>query len=305
MKNIYLTCLLLCCLFSPAFAADSPAPKVVVSIKPLHSLVAGVMQGVGRPLLLVKGGGSPHGYVLRPSEAKALSKADLVVWVGHELESFLEKPLSTLGKKARQLELAKYLQDKLLSKQSSSAWEPSTRQHHNGKGVYIDLHLWLDPQLAQQIVIQTGNILTEIDPIHRSTYQTNVRRLVERLGQLDQKLKSQLESVKEIPYIVFHAAYQYFESAYDLNSIGSITIDPNRKPGAKRIKEIRQKIKQLNARCVFSEPQFESRLVATVLEGTGAKAGSLDPLGADLPEGPEAYFQLMTRLGENLYNGLK
>ena len=115
----------------------------------------------------------------------------------------------------------------------------------------------------------------------------------------------QFEPVKEIPYIVFHAAYQYFETAYGLNAVGSITIDPERRPGAKRMLEIRQKIKQLNARCVFSEPQFESRLVATVIEGTGAKTGILDPLGADLPAGPEAYFQLMTRLADNLYEGLK
>jgi zinc transport system substrate-binding protein len=111
--------------------------------------------------------------------------------------------------------------------------------------------------------------------------------------------------VKDIPYIVFHAAYQYFESAYGLNAVGSITIDPERRPGAKRIKDIREKIKQLGARCVFSEPQFKSRLIATVIEGTEAKTGTLDPLGADLPAGPDAYFQLMTRLGANLLTGLK
>ena len=304
MKKIFVACLFLLCSLTPVWAADSLAPKVVVSIKPLHSLVSGVMLGVGEPQLLVKGGGSPHGYILRPSEAKALSKADLVVWVGHDLESFLEKPLSTLGHQARQLELAEYLHKELLTKRKNGNWESHDHQHHDDKE-YTDLHLWLDPILAQKIVIQTGNILAELDPHHQSLYQANVKRLVEKLQQLDRNLKKQLEPVKDAPYIVFHAAYQYFESAYGLNAIGSITIDPNRKPGAKRIKEIRHKIDQLQARCVFSEPQFESRLVATVLEGTAAKSGVLDPLGADLPAGPEAYFQLMTRLGENLYEGLK
>ncbi|MDX2494706.1 MAG: zinc ABC transporter substrate-binding protein, partial [Desulfuromusa sp.] len=123
MRKIYSTCLLLCCLFSPALAAEPAAPLVVVSIKPLHSLVAGVMQGVGKPLLLVKGGGSPHGYVLRPSEARALAKAQLVVWVGHELESFLQKPLLTLGKKAHQLALAAELEGDLLVKRQGGTWE--------------------------------------------------------------------------------------------------------------------------------------------------------------------------------------
>ncbi|MDA3903113.1 MAG: zinc ABC transporter substrate-binding protein [Desulfuromusa sp.] len=313
MKKIFFVCLTLCCLFSPAWATDSSVPQVVVSIKPLHSLVAGVMQGVGKPLLLVKGGGSPHGYVLRPSEAQALANAQLVVWVGHSLESFLEKPLSTLGHKARQLELSEQLAEHLLFKQHGGTWEKpahmhSSKEKHADQSMQqknIDSHLWLDPVLAKQIVILTGKALSEIDPVHSSQYQANTAELSEKLDRLDQKLKKQLDPVKDTPYIVFHSAYQYFESAYGLNAVGSITIDPDRKPGAKKIKEIRQKIKQLNARCVFSEPQFESRLIATVIEGTEAKTGILDPLGADLAEGPEAYFQLMNRLAENLYAGLK
>ena len=313
MKVTCFFSLILLCLFSPVWAADSPAPKVVVSIKPLHSLVAGVMQGVGEPLLLVKKG-SPHGYVLRPSEARALANAQLVVWVGHELESFLEKPLSTLGHKAQQLELSEQLADFLLAKRKGGIWEKPEHQHYS-KGEpaghdsqlqkNADLHLWLDPVLAKQIVSLTGKALAEIDPVHRSLYQANTTVMIEKLDRLNRTLEKQLEPVKDIPYIVFHAAYQYFEAAYGLNAVGSITIDPERRPGAKRMVEIRQKIKQLNARCVFSEPQFESRLVATVIEGTGAKTGILDPVGADIPVGPEAYFQLMTLLADNLYEGLK
>ncbi len=312
MAKVYLICLFLGSLLSPAWAVESSSPAVVVSIKPLHSLVAGVMQGVGTPLLLVKGGGSPHGYVLRPSEARALSRAQLVVWVGEDLESFLQKPLMTLGKRAQQLKLSVELQDDLLVKQQGGSWEgrahqsPGDRDHVDPNSRYqsADLHLWLDPALAKQIVILTAQRLSEIDPVHSPQYHSNMTALVTKLDQLDQSLKRQLAPVKNIPYIVFHAAYQYFESAYGLNAVGSITIDPERKPGARKIKEIRQKIKQLGARCVFSEPQFESRLIATVIEGTGAKTGILDPLGADLPAGPEAYFQLMTQLADNLSAGL-
>ena len=169
----------------------------------------------------------------------------------------------------------------------------------------MDLHLWLDPKIAQKIVIETTNMLVELDPAHALQYQSNAMKLNERLTSLDQRLKQTLKPVKATPYLVFHSAYQYFETAYDLNAIGSVTIDPDRKPGAKGISEIRKKVKDSGARCVFSEPQFQSSLVTTIIEGTGAKTGVLDPLGSEIPEGPEAYFTLINNLANNLVIGLK
>ncbi len=297
MKTIFFLWFLFVCVV-PVATGNSAVPQVVVSIKPLHALVAGVMDGVGEPVLLVKGGGSPHGYILRPSEARNISRADLVVWVGEGLESFLEKPLLTLGKDAEQLKLAERLHHLLLSRHNSN----NSDHHHDGE---VDLHLWLDPLLAQQIVRLAGNALIQLDPAHEVEYETNVATMIARLGDLHLHLRKQLAAVKGVSYIVFHDAYHYFEQAYDLQAVGSISISPDRKPGAKRIKAIRDKIKQLNARCVFSEPQFESNLVATVIAGTGAHSGILDPLGATIPAGPEAYFQLMIKLGDNLTAGLK
>ncbi|MCW8858457.1 MAG: zinc ABC transporter substrate-binding protein [Deltaproteobacteria bacterium] len=311
MKKITLLYLVLFCL-SSGWSIASAGPRVVVSIKPLHSLVSGVMEGIGTPQLLVKGGGSPHGYILRPSEAQALARADLIVWVGPELESFLEKPLTTLAKKSQQLELAERLEEELLVKRHGESWEKPGHRHHaeaaddgHQTNVQADLHLWLDPALAKKIVALTANKLAEIDPAQSARYQTNKTRVLAKIDRLDRQLREQLNPVKEIPYIVFHAAYQYFESAYGLNAVGSVTIDPERQPGAKRIREIRAKINELNARCVFSEPQFESRLVATILEGTETRTGILDPLGADIEEGPDAYFLLLQRMADNLVKGLR
>lgn len=308
---------------SQSRASEATVPNVVASIKPIHALVAGVMQGVAEPRLLVKGG-SPHGYVLRPSEARALANADLVVWVGHELEGFLEKPLATLGKQARQLALLETLHDQLLPLREGGAWEEhaheETTEHHHPQHAEVEpaadhpdhpaagernAHLWLSPRLAMQIVAQAADLLSEIDPAHRDRYQENARQLRERLASLDRRLADRLAPVKAVPYIVFHDAYQYFETAYGLNVVGSITLDPERQPGARRISEIRAKIKTLNARCVFSEPQFEPRLVATIIEGTGARSGVLDPLGAELPTGPDSYFQLLDQLADNLLVGLR
>ena len=106
--------------------------------------------------------------------------------------------------------------------------------------------------------------------------------------------------MRDIPFVVFHDAYQYFEKSYALRAVGSITVSAERRPGAKRVKEIRETIRSLGARCVFSEPQFSSAILDTLLEGTKTRTGTLDPLGAGLPAGPDAYFTLMRSLGSSL-----
>jgi zinc transport system substrate-binding protein len=298
-------------LLATATFAKADGPRVVVSIKPIHSLVTGVMHGVAEPSLLIKGGGSPHGYVLRPSEARAMANADLVIWVSHSLESFLEKPLRTLAKKARSLELLDTLSDDLLPFREDDEWGSDDDEHghghdHHGHGEDdANPHLWLNPKLAQKIVTHTAQALSEIDPVNKALYEANAAAVSKRLSQLDESLSAKLAPVNERPYIVFHDAYQYFEDAYQLNSVGSLTVDPERKPGAKRILEIRSKIKSSGAVCVFSEPQFEPRLIATLTEGTNVRTGVLDPLGADLPAGVESYFLLMNNLADNLLEGLR
>ena len=295
----------------PAWSSPPVAPQVVVSIKPIHSLVSGVMQGVAEPLLLIKGGGSPHGYTLRPSEARALSRADLIVWIGPQLEGFLQKPLSTLGRNARQLELVDTLKSQLLPLRENGNWGAHNHHaeavgeedsDHHGD---INPHLWLNPLLAKKIVAQTASALVKLDPVHQQQYLKNAEQIEARLNRLHQRLLEKLAPVKTVPYVVFHDAYQYFEASYGLNAVGAIAINPERQAGVKRILAMRQKIVDLNARCVFSEPQFEPRLLATLVEGTGARTGILDPLGADLPAGVESYFLLLERLAENLRSGLQ
>jgi zinc transport system substrate-binding protein len=295
------------------FVLAAEPPSVVVSIKPIHALVSGVMQGVAEPKLLVKGGGSPHNYALRPSEARNLANADLVVWIGPQLESFLEKPLETLGKKAKKLELLKVVEGPLLELREGGAWERDSHEHevkHHDHGNHedpdeVNPHIWLSPLLAKQIVSSTAQVLSELDPAHQQRYAENSSRLQERLDALHKELKDRLTPVNTVPYIVFHDAYHYFESTYGLNAVGSITVDAERRPGARRITEIRAKIKALKARCVFSEPQFESRLVQTVIEGTGARTGVLDPLGIELSEGENSYFILLENLADNLVSGVR
>ena len=299
-------------------------PNVVASIKPVHSLAAGVMEGVGTPTLLVDGAASEHSYALRPSDARALSQADLVFWVGEGLESYLTGPITTLAGGAYIVELAEIDGVRLLAARTGGNWEAHDHEHgedathhvsgnghendhHHNQDAEDDLHhtaydahLWLDPENARQIVAAMVAALSEQDPENAAVYRANGNRLGERLAALDRELAALLAPVKDVPYVVFHDAYQYFEVRYDLAAVGSITVSPERQPGAQRLHEIREKITALDVRCVFSEPQFEPAVVDTLREDTEARTGELDPLGADLPNGPDLYFDLLRNLAGSL-----
>jgi len=323
-------------------AVADKAPKVVASINPIHSLVAGVMQGIGEPTLLIQGGASPHTAALRPSEARTLRQADLIFWVGDDLETFLPKALKARGKKgAVRLSAAEGV--RLLKIRAGGAWEAhdhghedhdghdhgkkdhhdhghSKKDHHDhGKkhdhdhakkdhddhaGEY-DLHLWLDPANAKAMVRAIAAALAKTDAANAAQYSANAASVMARLDALDAELRSSLAPVRKKPFVVFHDAYQYFERRYGLNAVGSVTLSPEVRPGAKRLHEIRSKLISSKAACVFSEPQFESKLVQTVVRGTQARTGVLDPVGADLPQGPLAYDNLLRNLASSMIGCLK
>jgi zinc transport system substrate-binding protein len=277
-------------------------PRVVASIPPLDSLVSGVMDGVGKPLLLIGGGASPHDYALKPSDARALSDADLVVWVGEGLESMLEQPLHAIASRARVLELSTLKGMHLLPIREGGVWEAHAEAGHaaeHGHGE-MDPHLWLSPDNARRIVAIIAQTLVELDPANAPRYRANADSMAKRIDALAKRLAQQLAPLRQRRYIVFHDAYHYFEEAFGLHPAGAIAISPERLPGARRIAEIRRTILDSGVACVFSEPQFRSAIVEVVLEGSGARHGVLDPLGADLPPGKGQWFALMQELADNL-----
>jgi zinc transport system substrate-binding protein len=289
---------------SPSLARAA-APDVVVSIKPIHSLVAGVMAGVGEPQLIVAGGSSPHVYSLRPSDARKLEAAQLVFWVGPILEGFLKKPLSALAGKAEIVELDRSASVTLLPARHGGDWEADEDAHaHAASAAEQDGHLWLDPENAKVIVQLAEAKVSALDPANAPRYAGNAAALVQRLDALDARLRQRLAPVRGQPFVVFHDAYQYLERRYGLTAIGSITVSPEHLPGAQRIQAIHAKVAALGAACVFSEPQFEPRLVDTVIEGTHARTGVLDPEGASLHAGRELYFTLMDGLADGLVSCL-
>lgn len=314
---------------SPAWAEL----KVTVTIKPVHALVAQVMEGVGTPSLLVQGAASPHTYALKPSDAKALNKADVFFRVSESVEPFTRKIVAALPKSVHTVTLADAPGIELLDVRTGDTFEKhdhahehshedhdddhdkhakAGHDHHEKAGEAHDDHddhehetrdghVWLDPQNARKMITEIARVLSEASPADADKFKANAERASEALDTLQAEIASELEPIKGKPYVVFHDAYQYFERRFGLTAVGSITVNPEAQPSAKRLTEIRKKLTDLSASCVFAEPQFQPKLVAAVTENTKAHTGTLDPEGALVEPGPGAYATLL----KNLASGLK
>lgn len=291
------------------------APDVVASTKPVHALVSAVMAGVGEPGLIVKGAASPHSYSLRPSDAAALENADVVFWTGHGMELFLADALETLSTKAQTVELSESSGIELLPMREGGTFEAHSHgdedhghdEHdhdHDHAHEEGDMHFWLDPENAKLMVAEIARVLSATDPDNAAAYQANAETEIAALGALETEIAATLAGVKDKPFIVFHDAYQYFENRFGLDVAGTITVSPEAMPGAARVDELRTKVKELGATCVFAEPNFEPAVVRTVVEGTEAKAGVLDPEGSALPEGPGLYADLLRGIAAGLVDCL-
>ena len=309
------------------------APDVVASIKPVHSLVAAVMAGVGEPALIVKGSASPHTYALKPSDAGALEAADIVFWTGHGMELFLGDALETLATGATVVELADTPGITLLPVREGGAFEAHAHESEDhdhedhdhdhadhdhdhadhdhahdhdhdahGEG---DMHFWLDPENAKLMVTRIATTLAEADPGNASAYQSNAEAELVRLDELEAELATTLAPVAGKPFIVFHDAYQYFEARFGLTLAGSVTVTPDVMPGAARIDALKAKVAELGATCVFAEPNFEPTIIAAITEGSAAKSGVLDPEGGALEAGADLYPNLLRGLAASLVDCLQ
>ena len=284
--------------------------KVVVSIKPFHSLVSTVMQGVSEPALLLNGNNSPHTYSLRPSAAVKLQNADLVFWGGENLEGFLAKPIHSLAAGARVVSFEDTPGLILRPFRSVKEWQEldpeskNDQDHVKKQEIHRlpgnDPHIWLDPLNAQKISQNLVQILSEFDPENAQTYRSNGKKTILRLSNLNIQLETKMSSVSSKPYIVFHDAYQYFEKRYQLNPIASVTGNSGTSTSVGRLIDIRKKIKIKKVLCIFTEPQFSPKLVQTVISGTAVKKGILDPIGTRISPGPEMYFTLLNNISHSI-----
>ena len=318
MKKIHLISTLIGLL---AFSTISKADlKVVTSIKPIHSLASYIMDGVGSPGLIVDGYNSPHSFQLKPSHAKMLEQADIIFWIGEDLENFLEKPLDTIAKKAEKIELLEIKDIKKLKFRERNIFEEHEGHGHDAKkeehdddddhghdakkeehddheghghGEY-DPHIWLDPINAKVILSEITEHLIENDSKNASTYKSN---LAKALAEIDKLIIDVItETNTDLSYVVFHDAYQYYENRFNVNILGAMTVNPDVMPGAEQIHEIHEIIEHDNVSCILSEPQFNPDIIKSIAKDTNVKTGVLDPLGANLKPGKDLYFDLIRNM---------
>ena len=319
--------------FLTIFTPANADLKVVASIKPIHSLASYLMDGVGKPDLIVDGYSSPHGFALKPSHAKMLQEADIIFYVGEDLENFLEKPLKSIAKKAEKIELMeikglnklKFRERNIFDghddhghdedghkeddhddhKHEEDGHKEDDHDDHghdedghegHAHGEY-DPHIWLDPENAKVILNEMVEHLIENDEKNASTYKKNLKNAEKDLDKLVKKVKSDLN--KDFKSIVFHDAYQYFEERFNVNVMGAFTVNTDVMPGAEQLAEIREIIEHDKVSCIFSEPQFNPDIINAVAKDMNIKTGVLDPLGATLEPGKDLYFDLIKNMSKS------
>jgi len=287
---------LVICLSCGTAPALAMAPKVLASIKPVHSLVAAVMEGVGKPELLIGGASDAHSYTLKPSDSEKIADADVVFWIGPDLETFLVHPLDALAPRARKVALEHAPDVKLLPARRGGLWGGAETDSNA-----VNPHIWLSPTEAIAMTRTIANALAKADPKHGSLYEANAARRVASLELLDRKIARQVAPLRGEGYIVFHDAYPYFEARYGLTPVGAVTVAPDRPVGPRRIAELHAALQSGRAVCIFREPDFPPALIDTLTGGTKVRVGVLDPVGASLEPGPGLYDTLI----ENLALGLR
>lgn len=287
------------------------APQLVATIKPIHSIAANVMAGLGEPQLLLDAAVSEHTAQLTPSQVRAMQDADLIVAVGENLEAFLTQALENpdIGQK-KVFKAGEAPGVRTLPARDGGLWEPDSdagtqkEESHDHDHRGNDPHVWMDPENAKAIASALAERLSGLDSANAAKYRENALRFAASLDTLSAEIRTELAPWRDRRYIVFHDAYQYFEARFGMNPAGSITVNPEATPGARRLKEIHDRIAETKAACVFAEPQFEPKYVETVIEGTTAKAAVLDGLGAAEAKGPDAYSSMMRRFAKSLVSCL-
>ncbi len=311
-----------------ATTSHADVPQVATDIAPVHGLVARVMQGLGSPDLIVPAGASPHGHSMRPSEARALAAADVLVWMGEGLTPWLEGPVETLAENAEVLELLAAPQGLILPYREAAVFAEEDEAAHDDHGDEdqhddhgdhddhddddghdghddhdghahegADPHAWLAPENGKAWLDLIAAKLAELDPENAEIYRANALAGQAEIDAAAGEVTAMIAPLKTRPIVVFHDAYQYFEQAFGLEVLGAISLSDAAKPSPAHLAKIRTAAREHNVACIFAEPQFNPDLVASVAEGTEAGTAVLDPLGSDISIGPDFYPALLRSLG--------
>ena len=276
---------------------------VISTIQPINSLVSAVIGNTGKSITIIPSEQSPHDFKLKPSDVKVLQNGNIIFYVSNHLESSITKVFKNLPKNIKLINLMEESGVNHLAIRDNDAWE---RHDHHGHDDHDDhekeddVHVWLSPDNAIKIVQKVNKVLSLYFPENSKIYNDNTTKFIDKIRNLKMELVKELSPIKNKPYIVFHDAYQYFEKTFELNAVGSVALEGDIASSPKQISFIKDKIVKSKASCVFQEPQFDSKLVKIVVEGTDAKIGTLDPLGVNISENKDFYLQLITNMAKSL-----
>ncbi|WP_438764948.1 zinc ABC transporter substrate-binding protein [Kushneria sp. TE3] len=310
-------------LFAPSLAL-ADVPRVAVDIAPVHSLAAQVMGDLGTVDMVMPPGASPHGYSMRPSEASTLDSADVVFWIGPALTPWLADSIQTLAGGADAVALLDAAGTTQLDYREGATFEAHGHGHDDGHDhanngghghddghdhggghshdddhghTGLNPHAWLDPENARAWLAVMAQTLAGADPAHAETYHHNARDAQQRLDGLIADTEQRLADDHDTRFIVFHDAYQYFEERFNVHAAGAISIGDASSPGPERIRELQDRVESLNVQCVFSEPQYNPRMIDSIFGDMPINTSIvLDPLGAGIEPGPELYGELITHI---------
>ena len=321
-----LTSIIILYFFSNFNVFASETKGVITTIKPIESLVNAVIGDTGKTVSLIPPEISPHEFRLKPSDVRILQNSNIVFYISSHLETGIVKMFKNLPKNIKTINLMEETGIDHLSIRDNEAWElhdhddhdkhdakdekhddhdkhdaeDEKHDDHDKHDAKDDIHIWLDPDNAIKIVRKINKELSLFFPKNAMTYNDNSSKFINELESLKIELKKELLPIKDKPYIVFHDAYQYFERAFELNAIGSIALENDVASSPKQISFIKDKILKSQATCVFQEPQFDSKLVKTVVEGTKVRIGTLDPIGVNILEKENFYLQLLRNMSKSL-----
>jgi zinc transport system substrate-binding protein len=278
--------------------------NVVVSIKPIHSIVTMLMDGVATPKLLLNSSNSAHTFHLKPSQIRMLSKSDLVITISNDFETGLRKALKNV-KKDSHFKVSSLNQLNILKSRGEDIYEANEEEEGNHADHTNDLHLWLDVDNMQLISKHISNLLIELDPANKAKYSENLLKANSELNKLKIKLQRQLEPFSSTRFAIFADTLQYFENNLNLKRPVIITPYHGERLSINRTLKAKKIIKDLNISCLIYGSEIRPNQVNVLSEGLTLKAFKIDILGAVYPAGSDQYFNLMKRISSQLASCLK
>ncbi|PQO22168.1 zinc ABC transporter substrate-binding protein [Rhodobacteraceae bacterium WD3A24] len=288
---------------APLVPARAAPPSVVTDLPAIHSLTAQVAGELAAPVILLDRGADAHSFQLRPSQARMLQEADLVIWSGPALAPWLARALAGIATDVPQLALLEAPETTLRAtdRDNGHGHDREDDHEHDDDHAGADLHAWLDPDNARAWTQLIAERLAALDPENAASYRANAQDARGRIAALEAEISDILAPVGDAAIVVFHDAYGHFSGHFGVNVAASVALGDAATPGAARLARVRDVVERTGAICVFPEAQHDPAYVELVVEGSGARIGApLDPSGTTLDYGPELYGDLLRGLAEGI-----